>query len=153
MLKSHVVCVLGQRCDVVCYNIVSSTGCALPWVKELRYLGMFIVSARNFWCSLEHARRAHYRLLNAGYGKVGRFTSEEVVLQLVSSKCLPILLYGLEAAHLRISDVRSLDFAVNRFLMKLFQTGNVSIINDCKSYFNFALPSSLLACRQRNSSS
>jgi Reverse transcriptase (RNA-dependent DNA polymerase) len=60
-----------------------------------------------------------------------------------------ILLYGLEAAYLRISEVRSLDFVVNRFLMKLFQTGKISVINDCISYFNFELPSSLLVKRQR----
>ena len=58
---------------------------------------MFIVISRIFRCSLEPTKRAYYRLLNAIYnGKVGRFTSEEVVLQLVSSKCLPILLRRIE---------------------------------------------------------
>ena len=63
--------------------------------------------------------------------KIGRSASEEVVLQLVSSKCLPILLYGLEACFLTLSDIRSLDFAVNRFPMKLFKTVNMEIIQDC----------------------
>ena len=49
--------------------------------------------------------------------------SEEVVLELVKCKCLPILLYGLECCPLNKSDVQSLDFAVStRFLMKLFKS-------------------------------
>jgi len=28
------------------------------------------------------------------FGKVGRSVSEEVILQLITSKCIPILLYG-----------------------------------------------------------
>ena len=48
--------------------------------------------------------------------------SEEVVLELVKCKCLPILLYGLECCPLSKSDVKSLDFAVTRFLIKLFKS-------------------------------
>jgi len=35
---------------------------------------------------------------------------EEVILQLVSSKCVPVLLYGLEACPLTETSVNSLDF-------------------------------------------
>jgi len=54
----------------------------------------------------------------------GRVASEEVVLELVKCKCLPILLYGLECCPLNKSrpNVTSLDFAVTRFLMKLFKS-------------------------------
>ncbi|MFM2332659.1 MAG: hypothetical protein RIQ74_1491, partial [Pseudomonadota bacterium] len=141
---------IGPRYDVICNNIVTSNGQALPWVDELRYLGIFIVAARTFRCSLDNAKRAYYRAVNAVFGKVGRFASEEVVMQLVSHKCLPILLYGCEACGLRSSDVRSLDFTVNRFLMKLFKTTNIQVIEDCVGFFNFELPSSLLVKRQRN---
>ena len=37
-------------------------------------------------------------------------TMEEVILQLVSSKCVPVLLYGLEACPLTETSVNSLDF-------------------------------------------
>jgi len=40
---------------------------------------------------------------------------------------LPALLYGLEACPVRKSDISSLDFVVNRFFMKLFQTNNIDI--------------------------
>ena len=44
--------------------------------------------------------KAFYRSANAIFGKVGRVASEEVVLQLINSKCMPSLLYGLEACPL-----------------------------------------------------
>ena len=49
--------------------------------------------------------------INAIFGKVGRIASEEVILHLVKTKCLSILLYGLECYPLNKADTRSLDFA------------------------------------------
>jgi hypothetical protein len=45
----------------------------------------------------------------------GKNVSEEVVLQLISSKCLPTLLYGAEVSGLSNRDISSLEFVVNRF--------------------------------------
>jgi len=75
------------------------------------------------------------------FGRVGRIASEEVVIHLIVTKCLPVLLYGLEACQLRKSDLNSLDFVVNRFFMKLFQTSNIDIVKCCQSHFCFDLPS------------
>ena len=58
----------------------------------------------------------------------------------VYHKCLPILLYAVEVCPLSQSDVGSVDFAIFHFLMKLFQTNNNDIINDCCSFLNFKLP-------------
>ena len=88
-----------------------------------------------------------FRATNAIFGKIGRAASEEVVLELVKCKCLPILLYGLECCPLNKSDVKSLDFAVTRFLMKLFKSVNLDLINECRFWFNFSLPSELLEKR------
>jgi hypothetical protein len=69
---------------------------------------------------------------SAVYGRVGRFASEEVVIKLVSSKCLPVPLYGTEACPLFKSDLQSLDFVINRFFMKLSKTNNILIINESR---------------------
>ena len=45
------------------------------------------------------------------------------------------------------SDLNSLDFAVNRFFMKLFRTGDINIVKSCQSYFSFNLPGVLLMKR------
>jgi len=43
------------------------------------------------------------------------------------------------------ADIKSLDFAVVRFLMKLFNSANIDVINDCRWYFEFELPGDVLA--------
>jgi len=60
---------------------------------------------------------------------------------------LTILLYALEACPLTKTDRRSLDFDVMRFLMKLFCTSNSDIINECRVYFRFKLPSEIIPRR------
>jgi len=82
-----------------------------------------------------------YRAANAIFGRVGRIASEEVIIYLIVTKCLPVLLYGLEACPLRKTDLNSLDFGVNRFIMKLFQTSNIDIVKCCQSHCCFNLPS------------
>jgi len=67
-----------------------------------------------------------------------------VCMYLVNSKCVPILLYSLEVCPLNKADIRSLDFTVTRFLMKLFRISNTDIIKDCCKYFKFKLPSELI---------
>jgi len=41
---------VGPRCDVACANITTMNGKQLPWVKELRYLGVYFVQSRHFRC-------------------------------------------------------------------------------------------------------
>ena len=131
---------IGPRCNARCDSI-TTVGGALPWINNFRYLGIVLVKSRTFRCSLSDAKKSFYRSVNVIFGRIGRQSSEEVVLQLMSSKCLPILLYGLEACPLTKSDLNSLDFVVNRFLMKLFKTINFEIIAECSSFFNVSLPS------------
>jgi len=44
-----------------------------------------------------------------------RIASDDVILQLIKSKCIPSLLYGFDACALTKSELSSLDFIVNRF--------------------------------------
>jgi len=79
-----------------------------------------------FKCSIDHA--VFFRFANALYDKVDRTASEEVTLELIRSKC--ILVCGLECFLLLKSDLKSLYFAVTRFLMKLFRTSSTEVITD-----------------------
>ena len=115
----------------------------------LRYLGVFIVISRHFKCSLAHAKRSFYRASNAIFGKIGRVASEEVVLELLTKKCFPALLYGLEACCLNKSEEKSsMNFPCVRFLMKLFRTSNYEIIQEVCEFFGLSEPSVLLKKRK-----
>ena len=43
------------------------------------------------------------------------------------SKSMPTLMHGLEACRLNKSDIRSLDFVVNRLFMKICKTNNMAM--------------------------
>ena len=114
-------------------------------MDEIRYLGIYIVKGHCFKCSLNHAKRSFYRSANSIFGKIGRIASAEVVLDLISKKCLPVLTYGLEICTLNVTEQRSLNYPVIRFLMKLFKTCNIDIITDVQLHFNFLNPSAIVA--------
>ena len=120
-------------------NIVTSDGLALPWVDEIRYLGIFITRNRRFKCSFANLKRSFYRSVNAIFGKVLSTATVDAILHLINSKCLPVLLYGLEVCPLTKADMQFLDFCVNRIFMKLFVTNNVSsLMNvDISSILNY----------------
>jgi len=119
---------IGPRNDRICANVTTSQGYRLPWTNEIRYLGTYIAKSRQFRCSIDHAKKSFFRSANSIFGKIGRTVSEKVTLELLKTKCIPVLIYGLECFSLAKSDLKSLDFAVTRFLMKLFRMSNTKII-------------------------
>jgi len=77
------------------------------------------------------------------FGKLLNLASEEVILELVRTKCTPNLLYGLECFQLCKANRHSLDFTFNRLCMKLFKTGSgsIDVVKYSQSYFAINLPS------------
>ena len=135
---------VGPRYNVRRREITTSTGNSISRVNQMRYLGVFFVKFRVFKCNIDYVKRSFYRAANAIFGRIGRIASEEVIIQLIKSKCIPVLVYGLEVCPLTKSDRESLDFPVNRFFMKLFNTSNIQMVNDCQVYFGFDLPSVII---------
>ena len=63
-----------------------AAACSLPRVTEIRYLGIHITQSQLFKWSFDQAKRAFHRSLNAIFGKIGRFASEEVIYLFIYSK-------------------------------------------------------------------
>jgi len=139
---------IGARYTANCCNIVNSEGRELLWVHEVRYLGIFIEAASSFKCSLENAKRSFYRSFNSIFGRVGRVASNEVIIQLLKSKCLPILYYGMELCPLRKSQFKSLDFVINSAMRKIFDTKSQDIVDACRDIFNCLPAESVIANRR-----
>jgi len=90
-------------------------------VDVIRNLGVFIIRAAKFKCSIDKAKRSFYRAANGIFAKIGiRLACEEVMVQLLKQKCLPIFLYALDVCNLDKRSTQSLDFTFNRFFMKFF---------------------------------
>jgi len=70
------------------------------------------------------------------FGKVGRCASEDVIVELLKTKCLPSLLYGIEACLVNKSVIKSLEFVINNAFRKIFATKSCANANECVLMFN-----------------
>ena len=64
------------------------------------------------------------------------------------SKCIPILLYAVEACPVNLSLEKSLRFSVTRIPMPIFKTRSSSIVMECQNYFGFYTITTLIRKRK-----
>ena len=144
------VCIrIGKHFNSPCSALSLADGRTISWSLELRYLGIFIKAGHQFRCNFSTCKLKFIRSANSLFAKLAHHASEEVMLTLMVSKCLPALLYGLEACPVLSSELQSLDFVVKRFIFKLFRTSSCSIVDEIICMFNIPLPSSTLPARTR----
>ena len=136
--SSKLMCIrFGRRFDSTCAKLITINGDSLEWVDSCRYLGVYFKSGRSFRHSYDKSKYSFFRAFNAILSKVGRTASEETIVSLIRSKCLPILLYATEVCPLLARDRCSFEFTSTRVRMKMFHTGSVAINNECQRYLNF----------------
>ena len=132
--------------EAECCNLVTGEGQVLIWANDIRYLGVYIVSSSSFKCLL--TKRSFYRSFNAIFGKVGRIDSNEVIVQLIKTKCFPVLYDGLEACPLRKSQFSSLNYVINSTFRKVFDTRSQdAVVLKCLTVFRWNIQ---LRCVRRN---
>jgi len=66
-------------------------------------------------------------------GEVGTI---HVVVQLVKTKCLPVLCYGIEVCPANKSDIRSLQYVVDNCVRKIFDIKLKETVEECMREFN-----------------
>ena len=110
----------GARSNCNCADLTLQDGDRVDLADSCRYLGVYLVSAQSFRYSSHEARASFYRSFNGIFGKVGRYASEDVVLSLVTSKCLSVLLYATEVCLLLSRDLSLNSFALTGVLKKIF---------------------------------
>jgi len=79
-----------------------------------------VIAARYYRCSHSNAKRSFYTAFNAMFRKIRRCASEEVIIELLKMKCLPVLLYGIESCPYNKTQIKSLDFAISSAFAKYF---------------------------------
>jgi len=81
---------------------------------------------------------------------MGRLAAEPVTVELLKSKCLPSLYYGIEACPLSSADFKSLEYVVVGAFTKIFNTRSKEVATSCMDMFNFPLPSVCISNRKSN---
>jgi hypothetical protein len=104
---------------------------------EFRYLGLYITAAKSFKLNMHQAKMKYFRSLNGILGKIGSSDPINVVLSLVNSFATPVLLYGMESAYIKHSDVKNLNYPYRSIYFKLFSTFNAEIIDQCQYYTGY----------------
>jgi hypothetical protein len=84
-------------------------------------------------------KKTLYRSFNGIFGKIGRTASTEVIIQLLKTKCLPALLYGLNACPVNATESKSFDFAFFRICAKIFDSFSKEFICECREYYCLSL--------------
>jgi len=104
-----------------------------------------------FWTWFSTARVMNkarfYKAFNSISGQIGRNASEEVLFTLIKSKCLPILLYGIEACPTNSADLQSLQSTMNRLLFKIFGAMSKEMSWDISKYFGVYLLKKIISAR------
>ena len=127
----------GPAFGATCANLITCSNSLIRWATSCRYLGIYFVNGRVLRCSFDEAKCKFFRAFNAIFSKVGRFASEDVTLSLIRAKCMPCLLYAVEACPLLSRNKHSFQFTVMRSLMKLFCTGSSAAVLECRRFFAF----------------
>ena len=103
------------------------------WKNEIRYLGLSIKAGRVFRSPLHVNKQKFFRAANCILSRIG-CKNVGVLTALLSSKCFPIILFGLSACSLNKSDKNKLDNSLDLILAKVFGTYNKSILKHCLYY-------------------
>ena len=130
---------IGKRFDISCSNIILNNGSVIQWSKSCRYLGVYIKSCRTFRCSFDNAKKSLYRTFNAIYGKIGHCASLDVVFNLINTKCVPAMMYGLNACPINATERKSLDFCLFKITAKVLGTASSNVISECRNAFGLQL--------------
>jgi len=137
----------GPRYKNMCCEVVVSAH-PIGWVESARYLGVYLVSSTKFKCSFSNNKAGFFKAFNSIYGKIGRSASEEVSFELIKSKCLPVLMYGIDVCPINSADRQSLKFTINRIIRKIFGAMTKDSYCEISEYFGIRTVEQLITNRQ-----
>jgi len=80
---------------------------------------------------------------------LGRCASEDVIVELLKTKCLPSLLYGIEACPINKTVIRSFEYVLNNVFRKIFATKFCDIANKCVIMFNCSVYDMVLSRKSK----
>ena len=128
------------------YNYIY--GASIEWSNGCRYLGIFVTLGATFKCKFDAAKAKFYRSFNAIMDREGSCASLEVLFSLMRSKCVPTLLYGIEACPVNTMETRSLEYPIICAFFKILKTSSSNLVNECRLAFGFRQFSHVIADRK-----
>ena len=110
--------------------MVTLNGAVIEWVNNCLYLGVTLVSGKQFGCSVSERIKKFYRCANAIFRIEGR-SDEMTMLRLLEAHCVPILTYRIEISHFSEANQASkIRAAYNSLFRKLFGYRNYESVTE-----------------------
>ena len=118
-LKSKVLVFSKKKVDLLTLMPISLNGNDVEYVTSISYLGVSIVSDRGFCVSAANELRTFYRAANSILTAIQK-PSEEIVMQLLYTNCVPIITYACGIKCFSSRDMRDCNTAINNCIRKIF---------------------------------
>ena len=109
---------------------------SLEFVKEYKYLGVLIKSENGFFCSCKKPRTAFYRSSNSILNVIKK-PSENVLMRLLYSICVPNLTYACEVINYHYKEKESLHVALNDAIRRIFSYHRWQSIKSLRECFGY----------------
>ena len=103
---------IGKRFNTMTSDI-NLNGKVINWCSEIKYLRVYISAATTFKYDLHNAKMKFVRCWNGLLSKLGSSPHVGVTLYFISTKCNPILIYGLESMRLSKANYNSISYPYN----------------------------------------
>ena len=119
----------------------------LSWVNEFKYLGCVIRTGVKLQVAVDINCR---KFLSASYAILQKCAglSEEILCQIINTRCLPILLYGLESFQLSFVQKRRIKVAYNNIVRRIFNLGRFVSVRNVIAFIG-AKPADIAADERR----
>ena len=119
----------------------------LEIVPEWKYLGVTVTSANGFYCSAKKPRSSFYCSANSILNVMHR-PSEQVLLKLLYSICVPNLTYACEVATYNSREKESLHVALNDAIRRIFGYNRWESIRNLREAAHYPCVTEIFARRQ-----
>jgi len=99
--------------------VISLNGNPIPWVTNVKYIGLQFMSNSGITDVSEVCRQFHNQFNNI-MSVLGKLSNEMSTVHLIKTYCLPTLMYGCEAWTLSDGNLHKLNTAWNNCFRRIF---------------------------------
>ena len=107
-----------------------------PGLKKLDILdSLFLFAGPKFKINFHEAKCKFYCSFNSLCSKLGQLLDPNVITYLLQTIAIPVLTYAIEGLFLNKTELSSLEFTLNRAIIKIFKITEQENITYCKTLF------------------
>ena len=147
--KKTKIMIFGKRHTELMQTSFSLLDQPIAVVDSWNYLGVALISGKSFLCSCDEELSSFYRSVNSVLNVQGK-PSDDIMMRILYTVCVPTLLYACEAKDPRPGDLTRLNTAVNKAIRKIFGFSYWQGVREMRSLFEYESVTEIFAKRRSN---